>query len=244
MALLAAFLLGLRHATDPDHVAAVSTLVVSPEDRREAGAGRLGLSWGAGHALTVLALGVPVVFFGRWFPDYVRTAAELAVGLLIVGLAVRLLVRWRGGHFHAHPHRHGDLVHAHPHLHEGAHDHVTVQARAASHHHGHAHGTSLGRSPVESFGIGLVHGVGGSAGAGVLLVASADDTGRAILALLLFAGGTAASMTVLSALVGRVLDRRSVAARVDTVVPAFGAFSLLFGAWYALGALKMLPYVF
>ena len=238
MALLAALLLGLRHAADPDHVTAVAALMLSRDEGREADAGFLGLWWGLGHAVTILALGMPVVFFGRLLPESVHTAAEVAVGLLIVALAVRLLVRWQRGYLHAHPHRHAEVVHSHLHLHE--HRHETEDAVS----HGHAHSASLGRSPFESFGIGLVHGVGGSAGAGVLLIASAQDPRSAILALLLFACGTAASMTILSALMGRFLVRRSVSTRMESMIPALGAVGFLFGVWYALGALELLPYVF
>lgn len=248
MALVAALLLGLRHATDPDHVAAVSTLLLSrgegeaSDEELRGDAGVLGFSWGLGHAVTVLALGTPVVFFGGFLPGGIRTAAEVAIGAVIVALAVRLLVRWRRGYLHAHAHRHGDLLHAHPHLHEGAHRHGPEQA--ASREHGHDHGSSMGRSPKESFGIGLVHGVGGSAGAGVLLVASADGAAEGVVALLLFAAGTVASMTVLSALAGRFMRRPWVAGRVDRAIPAFGALTLLFGVWYALGALELMPYAF
>jgi high-affinity nickel permease len=88
VALLLALLLGLRHATDPDHLTAVSTLMMADpfEGRRAA---RLGLSWGAGHAITLLALGVPAVLFDDELPASVQQAAELAIGVLIVALAVR-----------------------------------------------------------------------------------------------------------------------------------------------------------
>src|SRR6266581_1947891 len=101
--LAVAILLGLRHATDPDHLAAVTTLIASTE-RRARDAAALGLGWGAGHALTLFALGVPVVLYRAFPPDAVQRAAETAIGFLIAGLAVWRLVRWRRGAFHAHPH--------------------------------------------------------------------------------------------------------------------------------------------
>ena len=105
--LAVALLLGLRHASDPDHLAAVSTLIASdPRDGRER-AGRLGLAWGLGHALTLGLFGVPVVLFGTDLPETAQRAAEAAVGLMIMFLAMRLLVRWHSGRFHAHAHRHG-----------------------------------------------------------------------------------------------------------------------------------------
>ena len=102
-----AILLGLRHATDPDHLAAVTTLIASSE-RRVRDAARLGLAWGAGHALTLFALGVPIVLYRAYLPGAVQRAAETGIGFLIAGLAVWLLVRWRRGAFHSHAHDHGD----------------------------------------------------------------------------------------------------------------------------------------
>src|SRR5919201_524825 len=105
--LVVALLLGLRHASDPDHLVAVSTLVASERERPAGCAARLGLAWGLGHASTVLALGLPVVLFHRFVPSAVRASAELLIGLVIMALAVRLLRRWRCGTFHVHEHVHG-----------------------------------------------------------------------------------------------------------------------------------------
>src|SRR5947207_687978 len=89
---LVAVLLGLRHATDPDHLAAVTTLVAAdqPDPRR---AGRLGLTWGLGHATSLVVFGVPIVLFKSYLPAAVQTAAEALVGVMIVTLALRLLLR-------------------------------------------------------------------------------------------------------------------------------------------------------
>jgi ABC-type nickel/cobalt efflux system permease component RcnA len=236
LALVIALLLGLRHATDPDHLTAVSTVVLG-----ERGAGRrratlLGLAWGAGHGLTLLVLGLPLVLWGDALPEAVQQAAEIAIGVLIVGLALRLLLRWRRGYFHVHPHRHGDVVHAHPHVHEHAHD--------RSHAHEHPHAEALGRTPLAAFGIGLMHGVGGSAGAGILLVSAVEDQGTAALALVVFAAATALAMGVTTLAFGHLLTRRRVAVRLESAVPVLATFGMLFGAWYALGSLEAVPYVF
>jgi ABC-type nickel/cobalt efflux system permease component RcnA len=236
VAFLVALLLGLRHATDPDHLTAVSALVLSRRPKREREAARLGLAWGAGHASTLLLLGLPFVFWGRALPDAVQRAAELAVGVLIVGLAARLLLRWRRGCFHAHPHRHGDVTHAHPHAH--------AQGHGGGPAHAHPHAEALGRTPLAAFGIGLVHGAGGSAGAGILLLSSIGDPAAAGAALVVFAAGTALSMAAATLAFGRLLGRRSVALRLESLVPVLGVLGLLFGAWYALGSLEAVPYVF
>src|SRR5688500_2832103 len=126
LALAVALGLGLRHASDPDHLAAVSTLIASEPEDGTRRAGRLGLAWGLGHATTLAVFGLPIVLFQSYLPDAAQRAAEALVGLMIMLLAVRLLLRWRRGHFHAHAHRHDDTEHRHLHPHEspGAHDHA------------------------------------------------------------------------------------------------------------------------
>jgi hypothetical protein len=217
-----AILLGLRHATDPDHLAAVTTLIASTE-RRARDAARLGLAWGAGHALTLFLLGVPIVLYRAYLPDAVQRGAETAIGFLIAGLAIWLLVRWRRGAFHAHAHGHGARSHAHLHSHEGA-----------------AHEHPRTRTPLGAFAVGLLHGIGGSAGVGILLVSTIDGTALAVVALGVLATFTAVSMTLLTTGFGLTLARSSIA----RVAPALGAASLAFGLWYALGAQNLLPYYF
>jgi hypothetical protein len=204
---LIAVLLGLRHATDPDHVTAVTTLVAGEEPSAR-GARRLGLSWGLGHATTLLAFGVPVVVARSYLPDPVQRAAEAAVGVMIVVLAVRLLHRWRRGLLHGR---------------EGS--------------------AAAGRSPLQAYGIGLVHGMGGSGGVGVLLLSAIPDHAEALVALGIFSLFTAVSMAAASTTVGFVLSRGPVLRSYVTVVPALGALSLAFGLWYALGALEAVPYM-
>ena len=238
LGLVVALLLGLRHATDPDHLTAVSTLVLSDERRGARRATRLGLTWGLGHATTLVALGLPLVLFGRVLPEAAQRAAAVATGAIIVALAARLLVRFRRGYYHVHAHEHGAVRHAHPHVHE----HRRRGRHPVSGAHAHAHADGLGRTPAAAFGIGLVHGAGGSAGAGLLLVGATPGRGAALAALVVFAAGTAASMALVSAAFGHALARGRRLRRVTAAIPALGVCSLLFGAWYALGALHAVPY--
>lgn len=208
---LVAVLLGLRHATDPDHLAAVTTLIAGTEERATRAAARLGFSWGLGHATSLFAFGVPIVLFKAYLPELVQQAAETTVGLLIAGLAIWLLVRWHRGLFR---------VHAHP------------------------HGIARVRRPAQAFGIGLVHGTGGSAGVGILLLAAIHDQALALAALAIFAVCTALSMALLSTGFGRMLATARLRASFDRIAPALALLSLAFGAWYALGALDVAPYFF
>jgi ABC-type nickel/cobalt efflux system permease component RcnA len=231
--LAVALALGLRHASDPDHLAAVSTLIASEPEDGTRRAGRLGLAWGAGHATSLVLFGLPIVLFHAYLPDGLQRGAEALVGLMIMLLAARLLVRWRRGHFHAHSHRHGDTEHRHLHPHDapGAHDHA------------HRPEARLGRSPAQAFGIGLVHGIGGSAGVGVLLLATIPGQAEAVAALVVLALGTAVSMAAMSSVFGYAITRGPVLRGVLALAPAMGFATLAFGGWYALGAMGALPYL-
>jgi ABC-type nickel/cobalt efflux system permease component RcnA len=236
LVVVVAALLGLRHATDPDHLTAVSTLVAG--DGRRSGtrrAGILGAAWGAGHATTLFAFGVPIVLSGAFLPGPMQKAAECAVGAVIIGLAVRLLVRWRNGHFHTHEHHHPGGV---------RHRHLHPPAPAGAHAHAHAPERELGRTPLQAYAIGLVHGMGGSAGVGVLLLAAIPDHVESMIALAVFAMFTAVSMVLASTSLGWVLSRGRVRRAYATLAPAIGVTSLLFGVWYSLGALEAVPYLF
>ena len=234
--LLLSALLGLRHASDPDHLAAVTTLIASEEDRERARkAGVMGLLWGAGHGTTLVLLGLPLVLFNRYLPGVVQQAAETLIGLIIILLAVRLLLRWRRGAFHAHVHSHDSETHLHLH----AHARNATPERA----HGHAH-VSAGRTPAGAYGVGLVHGIGGSGGLTLLLLSTISDKAQAAGALLLFAAGTAVSMALLSTVFGLAIAGGPIGRNFGRVAPVLGVLGVAFGAWYALGALGMVVYPF
>lgn len=236
--LVVSALLGLRHASDPDHLAAVTTLIASEEDLGKARkAGVMGLLWGAGHGTTLVLLGLPLVLFNRYLPEVVQQAAETLIGLIIILLAVRLLLRWRRGAFHAHVHSHDSETHLH------LHSHARDTGKAHTPGHGHAH-VPAGRTPVGAYGVGLVHGIGGSGGLTLLLLSTISDKAQAAGALLLFAAGTAVSMALLSTAFGLAIAGGPVGRNFGRVAPVLGALGVAFGAWYALGALGMVSYPF
>ena len=213
--LLVAVLLGLRHATDPDHMAAMTTLIASGRERAARSAARLGAWWGLGHATTLVLFGIPILLAQRYLPERMQQGAETAVAALIVFLAVRLLVRWRHGYFE---------FHAHPHS-ERAHRHAV-------------------RTPAGAFAVGLVHGMGGSAGVGILLLAAIPSETVAVVSLVLLALFTALSMTLVTVGFGLTLTALPVAAASTRVIPALGALSFAFGLWYAAAAWSLAPYPF
>lgn len=219
--------LGLRHASDPDHLAAVTTLIASGKERAARRAGALGFTWGLGHATSLFAFGLPIVLYRAYLPEAVQRLAETAVGFLIVGLAVWLLVRWRRGVFHAHAHLHGDDAHAHAHPHALAHTHPPKT-----------------RSPLGAYAIGVVHGMGGSAGVGVLLLSAIPSHALAVASLALFAFCTALSMGLLSTGWGLTLGSAPARRSFARLAPVIAVVSLAFGVWYVLGAQSVLPYYF
>jgi high-affinity nickel permease len=226
---LVAILLGLRHATDPDHLAAVATLIVSGREHGARAAARLGLAWGAGHATTLFVFALPIVLFKAFLPEPVQRGAETTVGLVIVLLALWLLVRWRRGLFHLHVHSHDGSLHAHGHVHPAApHGHRPVRAR----------------SPLQAYAVGLLHGMGGSAGIGALMLASIRDRPLAVGSLALFALFTAVSMALLSTGFGATLANGFVRRSFIWIAPLLGLATLAFGVWYALAALSLAPALF
>lgn len=170
--------------------------------------------------------GLPILFFKAFLPERIQQGAETMVGVMIVALAVWLLIRWRRGAF----------AHLHDHTHLNLHD--------GTRGHDHGHGPARTRSPWQAYAIGVVHGMGGSAGVALLLLATIQSRIVAVFALTLFAFFTAVSMAVLSTGFGVALSRPRVQRMFNHLAPIFGVASLAFGVWYVLGALNLAPYYF
>jgi hypothetical protein len=178
---------GARHAFEPDHIAAVSTLVSDSRDSR--GAVMLGLVWGLGHTLALLAVGMLLVMAGGALPAQLGTAFELAVAAMLVVLGARAIaagLRNRDGA--AFPHRHGGIVH----VHGGRGDHVHVAGRA------------IAWRPLT---IGLVHGLAGSGALTALAFAELPSAGARIVYMVMFGAGSIAGMAVATGLAGVAMLR-------------------------------------
>jgi high-affinity nickel permease len=215
-------LLGLRHAADPDHLVAVSTLIAGGEKQPSRAAAWLGALWGLGHAVALVAVGLPVVLAHAVLPELAQSLAESAIGVIIALLALRLLLSWRRGGYHVHAHVHDGGRHTHFHAHPDEAD--------------HAHRHVQPRTPRQAFLIGVTHGVGGSAAVALLLLASIPSQLWAALALMVFAAATAASMTVLSGAWGWLLATRPLRARFQLAVLPLALLGLAFGILYASAA--------
>jgi ABC-type nickel/cobalt efflux system permease component RcnA len=173
-------LLGLRHAFEPDHLAAVSTLATRPGGRRLWSAARLGLIWGLGHTVTVGALALLIIVLGVQLPAGFWPAAELLVAGLLILLGAMVIWRYVRGRWHMHAHTH---TASSPHLH--LHSHATDPG------HGHAHATVDAR---RSLGFGIAHGLAGSGAIAALLVAAVPDTTSRLVYFAAFSAGTIVGM--------------------------------------------------
>src|SRR5664279_2859797 len=155
------FLLGMQHALEADHIAAVSSIAARRSDVRDIV--KHGLTWGLGHTLTLFVFAGAAIMLGYAIPEHLAGALETAVGIMLVGLGAHVLWRlWRDRvHFHKHGHGDGTLhIHAHSHAHE-----TVPHARAV---HAHAHGFRW-----RTLLVGLMHGMAGSAALLALTVSQA-----------------------------------------------------------------------
>ncbi len=209
--ILLGFFLGMRHATDPDHVVAVTTIVA--RHRKRGGAATIGALWGVGHTLTIVIVGAGIILLGWVIPPRVGLSLELAVGVMLIVLGFMNLSGMfqpvtesdtPGGHghtpvrVHAHPHPHGDYVHTHAHSHDPeAHPHLPEQTPLAR-LDGWL-GSLGGYQLVRPLVVGVVHGLAGSAAVALLVLTTIKDPRWAMLYLVIFGVGTVAGMMLITA---------------------------------------------
>jgi high-affinity nickel permease len=207
------FLLGMRHATDPDHVIAVSTIV--SRERSIAKAGLIGALWGVGHTVTILIVGAAIILLGIAIPTRLGLTMEFSVGLMLILLGVLNLtgaLAWITDKFSpAHPKVEGSHAHLHEHKNAKLHIHWHTHAGETQHH-----GESLApprwfdKSASNRLGlfhtlrplfIGLVHGLAGSAAVALLVLSTIHNPKWAVLYLLIFGVGTVAGMMLITAVI-------------------------------------------
>jgi hypothetical protein len=207
-------LLGMRHALEPDHLAAVTTLVI--RERSGYKAAFLGACWGLGHTLALVIVGAALVLLRAEMPPAAVELFELLVALMLIALGVRAIVvaAGRGTDGPAHQHRHGFVVHSHagvpPHVHIGA--------------------WTLARRPLL---VGAVHGLAGSGAVTALVLATLPTPAARLTYMALFGLGSTLGMAALSGLLGWPLARigahQNVGRAVSLVV---GCVSTMLGVWW------------
>ena len=229
------FLLGMRHAADPDHVVAVSTIVA--RTRKLGTAWLLGAVWGLGHSATILAVGAAIIVLRVAVPPRLGLALEGCVGLALIVLGALNMAGRRAGpsglERHSHAHDHHDPEHRHGLLeeegeHSREHSHLAEPKLGwLSRHVRDAGLVQLLRAAL----VGLVHGLAGSAAAALLVLAAIPTPKTAMLYLLVFAAGTLAGMLLLSALMELAMAKLAAWWKTAERSLAFatGLLSLLFG---------------
>jgi ABC-type nickel/cobalt efflux system permease component RcnA len=202
------FFLGMRHATDPDHVIAVTTIVTNQRNKMRAAL--IGTFWGVGHTLTIFVVGAGIILFNLVIPVRVGLSMELCVAgmLIVLGLmnVAAFLRSMPTGSIHdhegekvlhSHPHSHGDYVHNHPHAHQPeAHPHPPDQTPLAR--LDRAFGSIGVYQYLRPFVVGVVHGLAGSAAVALLVLTTIRDFHWAIAYLLVFGVGTIAGMMLIT----------------------------------------------
>jgi High-affinity nickel-transport protein len=241
------FFLGMRHATDPDHVIAVSTIV--SREREIGKSAWIGVFWGIGHTLTIFAVGAAIILFDVAISPRIGLSMELAVGLMLILLGVMNVVSFfqglpssttragrsvspQGEVIHSHAHSHGDYIHTHSHSH-GPEVHG---------HQGQNPVAWLDRAllrfklyrPLRPLMIGIVHGMAGSAAVALLVLATIRDPHWAVAYLLVFGIGTIAGMMVITMSIASTFRfARGKQIFLQRLAMASGVLSLGFGIFVA-----------
>jgi hypothetical protein len=235
-AALLGFVLGIQHATDPDHLVAVATIVT--RERRFAAGALVGALWGVGHALTLGAAGAVIIALGLTPGPAVGAGLELLVAAMLIFLgALRLRDAARGleavpaDHLRAdHEHGGAEVVHSHAHAHG-----------VGVHRHPHVHPSRRllaawrdGRLPLRALLVGAVHGMAGSAAVSLLVLATLRSVWSAVLYLAIFGLGTILGMTVLTAAMAYPVSLAMRLRRARRVLAlGAGLASIVFGITYA-----------
>ena len=214
------FLLGLRHAFDPDHLVTVSTIVT--EHRTLWKSSLVGASWGLGHTLALVVFGVAVLALRVAVTPQLTAFLEMLVAGVLVFLGVHVLTeQFRRPILHMHQHEHDGVVHSHLHFHKSAHDH--------RHHH---HLLRLGSKP---FLVGVVHGLAGTATLMLLVVGIIPSVFMSVAYILIFGLGSVGGMVLVSILMSLplALAGRRIRSVEKTLRFAAGCSSVAFGLFLA-----------
>jgi len=189
--LFVGFLLGMRHALDADHMAAVAALATRSDTVSDSM--RQGAVWGVGHTVTLFVFGSMVLLTDGMMPQRLVQALEIGVGLMLVLLGGHVLWRFVHERIHFHVHRHDDGT-----CHFHAHSHAGEQVHPAIHQHRHPARHSF---PLRALLVGLMHGMAGSAALILLTLQTVNSPWTGMLYIALFGVGSIAGMAALSVVI-------------------------------------------
>jgi len=213
------FLLGLKHATEADHLAAVSALV---SQRRSLWSSMIvGGLWGLGHTISLFIAGIVVLWLNFTISENTERILELCVGIMLVLLGLNVARKLaQGGHVHFHTHEHDGHSHAHPHIHEAG----------AESEHGISHGSRFNPRAIL---VGMVHGMAGSAALMLLVIPTIPSKVVGLVYIIIFGIGSIGGMMIMSFLVGLPFYVTSTRFdRFNQVLQAGASlFSIVLGLW-------------
>ena len=224
---------GLKHATEVDHVVAVSAIV--SEHRNVWRSALVGGLWGVGHTASLVLVGVLVLVFRVAIPQRVANWLEFGVALMIIGLGVLAVTRVlrRRSDVHLHQHSHDGQRHVHVHFHEHGTEHEVGAAPQQTSHSSHSH--AISRPGFKPLLVGAMHGLAGSAALTLLVLTQIQAVWLGLLYLALFGVGSTFGMLLMSGLIGLpfALSGRRLTRINYGLQTAAGGLSIAFGFWYA-----------
>lgn len=218
---------GLKHATEVDHVVAVSNIV--SQNRNLWRSALVGALWGAGHTASLLVTGVIVLSLGVAIPDSITSWLEFGVALMILGLGASGLWRalQKGREVHLHKHSHDGVAHVHVHFHE----------EPTRHGHGQpsTHTHAISSIGIKPFLVGTMHGLAGSGAVTLLVLTQIESVWLGLLYLAIFGLGSIVGMLVMSGLIGLpfALSSRNLSGLHHRLQAVVAGLSIAFGLWYA-----------
>lgn len=219
---------GLKHATEVDHVVAVSTIV--SEHRNVFRSALVGALWGAGHTVSLVVVGMLVLVFRVAIPENVASWLEFGVALMIITLGVMAVVRVlrRRSDVHLHRHTHDGQSHVHVHFHEQGTEH-SGPSTPTSHSH------AISQIGIKPLLVGMMHGLAGSAALTLLVLAQIQSIWLGLTYLAVFGAGSTFGMLVMSGLIGLpfALSGKKLTRFNYILQTAAGGLSIAFGLWYA-----------
>ncbi len=228
-ALALGIILGLRHALDPDHVVAVSTIV--SEYRNPLRSFWVGISWGLGHTTTLMVIGIVIIALRLTIPDRLALFLEFAVGIMLVGLGAQVIYNFQKKKVHQHAHGHEEDAHTH------FHSHAENPAHSPEHHRARGVGKPFFRK--KSYFIGTVHGLAGSAALTLLVLTYIESPLVGLTYIALFGLGSVLSMGIVTIFISFpfVFSAGRLPNLNRYIQLSVGAFSILFGGFimYRIG---------
>lgn len=219
------FLIGLQHAMEADHLAAVASLAT--RSRSLLDTARQGAVWGLGHTLTLFAFGGAVLLADALVPEKLAAGLEFAVGVMLIGLGGDVLRRVIRERVHFHAHRHGSTEHFHAHSHAGAGDHGNDP-------HRHSHRKRL---PLRALFVGMMHGMAGSAALILLALQTVASPLEGLLYIAVFGFGSIVGMAIVGAVISLPLrySPRGLTWAHNGLKSLVGLFTIALGGYIVYG---------